>query len=162
MLRLSMLVAAFGLGLGLGAEARELEPLDFTVTAATPAEFRAQADRVRTSLLDGGRHAALSAEERGRVEALLDSLQTLFDARGAGSALSETDRLQALNAQGEVNSILARNDAERVICEFVTQTGSHRRSKLCLTVREREARRAAHQDALRETERERGARGNAT
>ena len=160
--RYVVLIAALALLPCRWAEARELEPLDFKVTVATPADFRAQADRVRASLVDGGRHAAVPANERARVETLLGSLQTLFDRRGAGSALSESDRVQAANAQNEVNAILARNDAERVICEFVTQTGSHRRSKVCLTVREREARRAEHQDALRETERERGARGNAS
>jgi hypothetical protein len=162
MSRIALAIAVFAVALGPGAEARELEPLDFRVTAATPADFRAQADAVRASLRDGGRHASTPVEQRARIDVLLGSLQAMFDARGSGSALSETDRLQAVNAQNEVNAILARNDDERVICEFVTQTGSHRRSKQCLTVREREARRAEHQDALRETERERGVRGNAS
>lgn len=160
--RPASVIVAFALGLGTGAQARELEPLDFKVTAATPADFRAQADRIRASLREGGRHASTPVEQRARIDALLDALQALFDARGAGSALNESDRLQAMNAQAEVNAILARNDADRVICEFVTQTGSHRRSKQCLSVREREARRAEHQEALREAERERGLRGNAS
>lgn len=59
-----------------------------------------------------------------------------------------------------MNAILARNDGNRLVCEFITRTGSHRRSKECLSVREREARSAAQQEALREIERGRSLRGN--
>ncbi len=140
--------------------AQELDRLDFEVTAATPADFRAQAERVRASLGEEGRHAAASDDERARIETLLSRIQAVFDARGSGNDLSEGDRLRVLNAQEEVNAILARNDGDRLVCEFITRTGSHRRSKECLTVREREERRDAQHEALREIERGRSLRGD--
>ena len=141
-------------------QAQEPDPIDLHLTVATPDAFRAQADRVRASLGADGRHASATADERARLEALLMRIEARFEARGSALAFNEGDRLDVLNAQEEVNAILARNDGDRMICEFITRTGSHRRSKECLSVREREARRAAQQEALREIERGRSLGGN--
>ncbi|MBN8482287.1 MAG: hypothetical protein J0L88_11930 [Xanthomonadales bacterium] len=157
---LSRLLALALLGASLPLAGQELDRLDFEVTVETPADFRDQAGRVRASLAPDGRHATANDAERGRIEALLLRIEAIFDARGSGQALSEGDRLQVLNAQEEINAILARRDGDRLVCEFVMRTGSHRRGKECLTVREREARRAAEQQALREIERGRSVRGD--
>lgn len=142
------------------AQAQEPDRIELEVTVSRPDDFRAQAERVRASLADGARHAGATAEERARIEGLLARIEARFVARGRAEAFSEGDRLDVLNAQEEINAILARNDGDRLVCEFVTRTGSHRRSKECLTVREREARRAAEQEALREIERGRAVRGD--
>ncbi len=142
------------------AQAQELDRIDFEATATTADDFRAQAGRVRASLGDGARHASATADERARIEALLARIEQRFVARGSSASFSEGDRLDVFNAQEEVNAILARNDGNRLVCEFITRTGSHRRSKECLSVREREARRAAQHEALREIGRDRSLRGD--
>ncbi len=145
---------------GKVVHAQSLDEIGFEVTVATPAGFRAQADRVRASMAPGARHGDATANERARVEELLATIEALFESRGSADALDEADRLAVLNAQGEINAILARNDEQRLVCEFVTRTGSHRRSKQCLTVRERRLQREEHQAALRDLERGSSLRGN--
>ncbi|WP_440222231.1 hypothetical protein ACQQ2N_14180 [Dokdonella sp. MW10] len=137
-------------GASTHATAQSLDELQFKVSVETPADFRAEADRIRASMGEGGRHAGIASREKGRVEALLITMQSLFDARGGGGAFNETDRIAAMNAQEEINAILLRNDGDRIVCEFVTQTGSHRRSKICMTAAQREQQRRENQSALGE------------
>lgn len=158
--RLALLLVAAWLALPLQASAQSLDTLSFELTVRGPDEFRGQAERVRASLAEGGSNAGLTEAQRGRVGELLDSIQALFDRHGSAQALDEGDRLVIVNAQNEINAILAHRADEQVTCEFVMRTGSHRRSKQCLTRKQREERRAEAQDALRSNERDNLPRGN--
>ncbi len=147
--RLARVVAlAACLGVPAIAGAQSLDEIQFKVATTTPDAFRAEADRIRTSLGEGGRHVDLGKREKQRVGTLLDAMQALFDARGNGEAFNETDRIAAMNAQQEINAILARDPGARIVCEFVTQTGSHRKTKVCMSVADKEAMRRNDQRAL--------------
>ena len=135
------------------AGAQNLDTVSLTSTAASSAEFRVQADRLRASMDKGGSNADIEGARRDRVLSLLDSIQALFDGHVPPATLDDGDRLQVVNAQMEINAILARREDQRVVCEFVMQTGSHRRTKRCLMQKQRAEIRAESQEALRTNER---------
>lgn len=109
--------------------------------------FRLQAEDVRKDMQPGGRYAGTSAGDQQIVSRRLDEMQRLLEQRN-GDSLGERERMALFNAQEEINAILTRNDGERLICEYKTVSGSHRREKVCYKAATADERRRQAQDEL--------------
>lgn len=140
-----ILVAAAVFALPLAAKDK-VEP---AVNASTKEAFQTVSTWVRGQMTDDGRYPRLSARERGTVEARLDEMGRLFEARGSVEQMSGDEKLKMLNAQEEVNGILAKRDNERLICTREAPIGSNLPVKTCRTAGEIEARRRMDNDSLR-------------
>ncbi|HEY0180934.1 MAG TPA: hypothetical protein VGC30_15070 [Dokdonella sp.] len=141
-------LALFGAGFVAAEAAAGESPT--TVTAATPAEFDAQAKRIRDEIKPGGRYGGINGSERETVERNLDTISSLLHKKGSASALSSEDKTTLFNAQEQANAILADNEKNRLICTDEIKSGTHFKQKICQTAAERELVRRKSQDGFRD------------
>lgn len=133
------------------AERTSSDGINFNLTATSASAFRAQADRIRTALAPAGRHADLAPADRQRIEHDLARIQAVFDRYPGEATLDERERVLVFNAQEEINAILRADLGGRLVCEYVSSTGSHRKEKVCISAAERDEQRRRHQEALRDS-----------
>ncbi len=110
------------------------QPWQNSVDAAA---FAQQAAEVRDAMKPDGRFGRISQVDRAEVERNLAILQKLFDERDAVSRMSNAQQVQLANAQEKLNAVLTGNDDERLICTLEQRSGTHFKTKLCMTARER-------------------------
>ncbi|WP_114238872.1 hypothetical protein [Dyella sp. C9] len=106
------------------------------VKANTKDEFAAVADHVRQQMAPGGRFDMLDQNQQATVNRDLGNMQNLYDKFGTVDAMDAPSKVELFNNQSEVNAILTRNDADRVICEQVKPMGSNIPKTICKTKRE--------------------------
>lgn len=110
------------------------------VNADTKDTFEAVSSWVRKQMAADGRYAHVTADERSKVNADLDAMGKLFDARGAVTQMSPEEKMTLLNRQEEVNATLAKRDRERLICSNERPVGSNLPVRTCRTAGEIEGR----------------------
>jgi hypothetical protein len=123
--RLPFLALALAGVLAAGLAAAAKYDATQVVTARTKAAFADQAESVRRGLEPGGRYEFVERDERGVVERRLAEIQSLFDGYAEGARLPDQSLVALLNAQEEINAILTRRDANRLVCTHAAPTGSH-------------------------------------
>ncbi|MCW5578511.1 MAG: hypothetical protein KIS89_07700 [Dokdonella sp.] len=101
------------------------------------AQFAEQAAAVQEEMKPGGRFGAIGAADRSEVERNLGVVQKLFDERGAASRMNNREQVQLANAQEKINALLTGNDDERLICTLEQRSGTHFKTKICQTARQR-------------------------
>ncbi|TDK24454.1 hypothetical protein E2F46_09245 [Luteimonas aestuarii] len=113
--------------------------------------FAVQAAQIRADLSAGDAYSEISPSDRDTVLGLLARMETMLDASENDiDGLPSDSRVQLFNDQEQVNTILtgARADS-RMVCTRTQVTGSHRRQQVCMTVADRERRRARdREDAM--------------
>jgi hypothetical protein len=97
----------------------------------------------------GGRYQFVKDEEKQTVERNLTAIAGLFD-RNVGHQLNENEKVELVNAQEQINAILAQRDSQRVVCERRAPTGSHLQQSTCRTYGQIEQERADTQYMLRQ------------
>jgi hypothetical protein len=127
-----LLFAAFSLS---AAAADKPSP---AVNADTKESFATVSSWVDKEMAPGGRYAHVSSSERGTVDATLSEMSALLDKHGSVSAMNDADKTLMFNKQELVNSILAKRDGDRLICNSVAPVGSHIPVKTCKSVRQME------------------------
>jgi len=134
----------------LAATAAHAENYDATqvVTAQTKDAFTGQAEKVRLGMQADGRYEFVTSSERKRVEKRLVEIQNLFDHYTEGTRLQDTQLVELLTAQEEINGILTKRDGERLICKNERPTGSHRLVNNCKTYSDIEHSRRATQKLM--------------
>ncbi len=120
-------------------------------------DFDAQAKSVREEMAEGGRYEFIKPDERERVERLLGQVRTVLEKTPSVDNLDKKQTVTVLNAQEEINGILARRDSNRMVCERTAPVGSHIPQTQCATYGEREKARRntadyARQQQLRATQ----------
>lgn len=130
----------FGMSLFACATALAGSEAYVTRTRVEPARFGQLVEVLRTEMGPGGRFAYVTTAERDRIEHSLDRMRVALDGKATLADLDDRDRLAVFNAQEEVNSILTRRDAERVVCDRRPLPGSHRKETVCETYGDRMAR----------------------
>lgn len=147
-----LLAAVLSVGLmGLAAQAAAAEQAEAVLTAQTKVSFDKQADGIRAQIGPGGRYQFIKDEEKHTVEQRLGAIAAILDKHADGSKVSADEKVQIVNAQEEVNAILAQRDSKRLVCERRAPTGSHRPVNTCRTYGEIEQERRATQDLMRQT-----------
>lgn len=144
-------------GIGVAhAASSDSEP--FPLKAESTEQFRQQAETLRMEM-DKGKYAGLSRSDKKAIEKRLDQLDALYVKRSAGNKIKDDDAVALVNASSEINSLLSGNKDDQLVCQQEKILGSNRRTKVCMTVAEREARRRGDtQDML--DRRPDGIRGN--
>ncbi|MEO8673759.1 MAG: hypothetical protein ABI411_20820 [Tahibacter sp.] len=110
---------------------------DGTLTTESIKNFSEQAAQVRDQLQPGGRYEFTYPAEREKVEQGLQEIQRLLSAVENPESLSDKDKVDLMVAQESVNAILTERDGNRLICEQVSPTGSHRKIQQCGTYADR-------------------------
>jgi len=106
-------------------------------SAVDATQFAEQAAAVQEEMKPGGRFGAIGAADRSEVERNLVILQKLFDERSATSRMDNREQVQLANAQEKINALLTGNDDERLICTLEQRSGTHFKTKICQTARQR-------------------------
>lgn len=125
------------------------QKIEQMLVISTHAKFDDAVGRIRHEMNEGGRYEFLRPKERETIERRLGEIQALL-VRNAGGSFSRQDKIEMLNAQEEVNGLLARRDGNRLICERRAPTGSHLQQNTCVTYGEKERERREAQKLLRD------------
>ncbi|GAB1408729.1 hypothetical protein MASR1M8_26480 [Thermomonas brevis] len=133
--------------------------IPFALAAAdTPAQtidagatFRIQRDAIVQALDDGKTYAEIRKGDKDRVRELLKRIEAILGEKTRIDELSADAKVQAFNAQQEINTVLTRAHGDsRLICERVQTVGTHRRTTSCMTVAERRRAREASQEIIKQ------------
>ena len=95
------------------------------VNAKSEEAFSQLAENVRGEMAAGGRYEFVKPAERATIDKSFAEMAALFRERGSVDKMSEPQKVALFNSQEVVNSILARRDSDRVICENRAPVGSH-------------------------------------
>jgi hypothetical protein len=148
--RPALLLALAALLLPLAAVAKEkLKTIKF-IDAETTQAFDEHAAEVRGEMDAGGRFEHIKPKERKEVEKQLDIIAAIM-AKRMGEKLSDNDMLLIYAAQETANAILTERDGRRMVCEYSSPTGSHRKEHQCVTYADRMRARKESEQYMRET-----------
>jgi hypothetical protein len=106
------------------------------VTADTPEKFAQTIAALNHEMDTGGRYEFISPDQRGKVEADLNSMASMLQKAGSVDAMPERDKVHLFNTQEHVNGLLVHNDSNRLICEHRAPLGSTIPITMCRTVGE--------------------------
>jgi hypothetical protein len=112
------------------------EDKERSVVADTPEKFELLMLAVRQEMAPGKRYEFLSTRNRNTVNHNLDLMNQMLINAGSVAEMNEARKVELFTMQEEVNGILARNAADRLVCTYVAPVGSHIPKKRCHTVRE--------------------------
>jgi hypothetical protein len=116
--------------------------------------FDVQRHAIEQKLADGKTYTEISVNDRSMVREALSRISNTLGMDGSVDSLSETQKASVFNDQELINTILTKASVDsRVVCEQVTQVGSHRKVSVCKTVAERRRIREEAQDNLRSAQR---------
>ena len=133
-----------------GAHAASNSKEAFPLNAESTAQFREQAATLRTEM-DKGKYSDLSRGDKKAIDKRLVELDALYVKRSTGAKIKDADAIALVNASSEINSLLAGNGDEKLVCEQVKMVGSNRSTKVCMTSAAREARRREDQKEMRDS-----------
>lgn len=118
----------------------------------TLAEIRAQQLELRTDVQAGaGIFEDMERVEREQLAARQSRLLAMIEGKDLVQDLDDDTQVKAFNLLEEINATINDMEDQRMVCEHVRKTGSHRKVKECRTVAERRIEREAAQNNLRET-----------
>lgn len=145
-------ILVFSLAFAGISSAHAAEKEAFPLDAESTAQFRQQAETLRTEM-DKGKYADLSTGDKKAINKRLDQLDALYVKRSAGNKINDNDAVSLVNASSEINSLLAGNKGEKLVCTQEKILGSNRRTKVCMTAAQREERRSSDERELRDSRR---------
>lgn len=111
------------------------------VNASDKDSFQTVSEWVRKQMDPGGRYAETKGEERQVVNARLDEIAKMFEQKPSVDQMSVDEKKKLLVDQEEINSILAKRDGDRLVCQSERPIGSNLPVKTCMTASERDQRR---------------------
>lgn len=117
-----------------------------------PAAFPQVVESVQAEMGAGGRYEFLSVRERSAVTTDLERMSQLLAGRGSLAELSESQRVDLINAQERINATLQKRDRDRLVCSYQAVMGSHRKVSVCETYGELMMAREADRERAREME----------
>lgn len=146
----SILAVSLALAGISGAHAATNSKEAFPLNAESTAQFREQAATLRSEMAKG-KYADLSRGDKKAIDKRLDELDALYVKRSTGAKIKDADAIALVNASSEINSLLAGNSDDKLICEQVKMVGSNRSTKVCMTMADRESRRREDQKEMRDS-----------
>ncbi len=118
--------------------AEKAEP---AVNANTKDSFDAVSTWVRKEMTPGGRYSYVTAAERNTINAKFEEMSGLYAKTPDIAQMTDAEKTQMFNDQGEINGILGKRDNDRLVCKKEIPVGSHIPIKTCETAGAIEARR---------------------
>ena len=138
------LAVLFGLACSFGAAANNTDP-DLEA-------IRLQQTQLREAAIAGeDLFANMSKAERNELVARQDQLLRLLEGKQSIDELDGNEKVAAFNTLEWISATLNDAEDERLVCENVTPTGSHRRVRQCQTVAERRALRDGSKQHFQDT-----------
>jgi hypothetical protein len=129
----------------LPVQAENLEKLRVNALEGAFAEQKA-------AILEGlgsGKYAKMEAREAAEVRTELARIERLLDGVNDAADMTPEGRVQLMNAQGLINTLLTKSEYDQMqVCRRQTTVGSNFRHTICETVAERRARRERDQEEL--------------
>jgi hypothetical protein len=104
------------------------------VMADTPYKFTEVASQIRLQMSTGGRYEFITATDKGKVEADLNSMAAMLQKSGSVATMNQTEQVQLFNTQEHLNGILLHNDSNRLVCEHRAPIGTNIPVNSCKTV----------------------------
>ena len=102
------------------------------------ATYQAQRDAILKAFDDGKSYIEISSADKERVRFLIGKLDTLLADKSRLDDLDAEAKVNAYNAQQEINTLLTRAHADsRLVCKREKLIGSNRPTNTCSTVAER-------------------------
>ena len=132
-----------------GAHAATDSKEAFPLNAESTEQFRQQAATLRSDM-DKGKYSELASADKKAIDKRLDELDALYVKRSTGAKIKDADAIALVNASSEINSLLAGNSDDKLICEQVKMVGSNRSTKVCMTAADRDVRRREDQKEMRD------------
>ena len=114
----------------------------FPMDAYSTDEFREQATILRGEMAKG-KYEQLSNGDKKSIDKRLDQLDTFYVKRSTGANLTGDESAALVNASSEINALLKGEASDKLVCEQVKILGSNRRTKVCMSVADRDERRRA-------------------
>jgi hypothetical protein len=121
------------------------------VSVDTPEKFAIAVKQIRQEMGSGGRYEFIRTDDRGKVNADLDTMQGLLNKAGSADAMKMEDKVRLFNTQEHVNGLLTHSDSNRLVCERRAPVGTSIPQTTCKTVGEIERQRQNTRDFLQET-----------
>lgn len=138
-------IAALGIsGTGVGARNAAHSSARAGITSET---FEQQAAAVRREMEPPGRYDQLSVANRRAVEDQLNVISEILKKRGSSQAMTGSEKVDVFNMQERINALLTGRD-DHQICKVDSKTGSHFKSKVCVSASDVENVRRAEIDTL--------------
>jgi hypothetical protein len=103
------------------------------VNADTKQNFEAVVAAIHREMQPGGRWQYVDNAGREVVDGRFADMRSLFDQFGTVDKMDPTGRSRLIDDQNAVNEVLAKDDANRMVCEEVAPTGSHITKTICRT-----------------------------
>ena len=108
----------------------------------TSQAFELQAARVRKEMEPPGRYDGVSSADRRAVDDQLNVISAILKRRGSSQALTSAEKVDVFNMQERINALLTGRD-DHQICKVENKTGSHFKSKVCVSASDVESVRRA-------------------
>lgn len=90
-----------------------------------------------------GRYADMPSIKREKIAAYQDKMFSLLEGTADTSELSPSRRAEVFNVQEAIFAAINNKEDERIVCERVKRTGSHRVTRVCKSVAQMRADREA-------------------
>ncbi|HET7064062.1 MAG TPA: hypothetical protein VFI49_07260 [Rudaea sp.] len=135
-MRSHMLLLAAALFGPLACAADTADIIEKPVAADTPETFAQQSAWIEQEMQPDGRYEFTKPADKQRVKVLLAQMSSLLERSGSVAAMDNSTRIVLFNDQEEVNGLLKRNDANRLVCESRQPIGSHIPVTHCHTYRQ--------------------------
>jgi hypothetical protein len=119
------------------------------IAADTPERFSETVKQVHNEMQVGGRYEFISAADKTKAEADMDSMASMLKTVGSVAAMNEQDKIRLFNTQEHLNGILTHSDSNRLVCERKAPIGSNIPLTTCHTVAEIENARHRSQNEVR-------------
>lgn len=117
--------------------------------------FAEQAEQVRRDLRAGDTYAEIGAEDRAKVLAALQRMQTALQSSPDPAQLTPESSTAVFNDQELVNALLTKAGEEsRMVCQRVRTVGSHLSTTQCMSAAERRRLRDSNKDELTRLQRQ--------
>jgi len=130
----TLLLAALFVPLTCSADSADI--IEKPVTADTPETFAQQSAWIEQEMQPDGRYEFTKPADKQRVKVLLSQMSNLLANSGSVATMDHSTRIVMFNNQEEVNGLLKRNDANRLVCESRQPLGSHIPVTHCHTYRQ--------------------------
>ena len=128
----AVFVLALGLVASFCASADDSPGRDLTDIRDQQLELRAEAQAGEGVLED------MSAAEREELVARQSRLLAMIEGKDNVNELDDQGQVEAFNLLEQINATINDVQGQQMVCELTRKTGSHRKTKVCMTVAERE------------------------
>ena len=102
-------------------------------------EIRKQQLELREEVQAGkGVFKDMNSPERAELAGQQSRLLAMIEGKSDVSELPDAEQVVVFNLLQEINATINDAEGDRMVCEYTRKVGSHRKTKVCMTVSQRE------------------------